>query len=439
MLWGREHGHKTSPHHEAGTSASGETASPGEPGVRVEVVHPERGGLTRTSSQIGSVHPFQQADLYAKVSGYLKWQEVDIGSKVKKGETLAEIDAPEVVKEADRAAAALNQAKAAVEQARARVETSKADVKAAEAAVAKAKAQIGSYVSRRKYREKELARYRDLFRRQAVPQQVVDEYEDHYETTVAEERSAEAELASTKAQLEAMRAKVDQAKADLAEAQSNVDVAAETLAKDKVLVDYTKIRSPYDGVITVRNFFMGDFIRSAAEGNERPILTTARTDKMRVVTYVPDRDVPYTDVGDKAVVTLDALPGISFEGTVSRFSHSEEAQSRTMRTEIDLENAKGLLREGMYGIATIVLEKDTSSLTVPSGALVGKTENGQSSVYVVRDGKAREIPVTVGTDNGIRVEILKGLKPEDEVIVNKAAVSPDAPVSVEPTAREASA
>ncbi len=75
---------------------------------------------------------------------------------------------------------------------------------------------------------------------------------------------------------------------------------------------------------------------------------------MRVVTYVPDRDVPLTDLGDNAMITLDALPGRQFAGKVARFSHSEEPESRTMRTEIDLENPDDLLREGMYGIARIL-------------------------------------------------------------------------------------
>lgn len=399
--------------------------------VRVEVVHPERGGLTRTSTQIGTVHPFQQARLFAKVSGYLKWQEVDIGSHVKKGEILARIDDPEALKEADRAVAALKQAKTQVAQGQARVETAQADVKAAEAAVAKAKANIGSFVSRRKYREKELVRYRDLRTRQAVPQQIVDEYEDHYETAVAEERAAEAELDSSKALLDSSAAKVDQAQADLDEAKANVEVIAEMLAKDRVMVDYMTIKSPYDGVITQRAFFEGDFIRSAAEGTEKPLLTVARTDKMRVVTYVPDRDVPLTDLGDKAIVTLDALPGHRFEGKVSRFSNSEEPETRTMRTEIDLENTSGLLREGMYGIATIMLENDTANLTIPTGCLLGKSDHDQSSVFVFKEGRAHEVKIRVGVDNGIRVEVLAGLKPTDKVIVDKRSITEGTPVIVE--------
>jgi RND family efflux transporter MFP subunit len=434
FLLGRGPGAKAS-HPEVASAAAPEGSAENEQGMRVQVARPEKGGLTRTSTQIGSVHPFQQAQLYAKVSGYLKLQEVDIGSRVHKGDLLAEIDDPEVVKEAARADAALKQANAMVAQAEAHVKTAKADVKSYEAAVAKAKALVASTVARRNYRQKQLRRNQDLFKRQAIPEQLVDEYEDHYETTVAEVQSAEAEQLSAHAQLEAAKAKVVQAEADLAEARSNVEVCREVKAKADVLVDYTRIKSPYDGVITLRNFFVGDFIRSASDGNEHPMLTVARTDKMRVVTYIPDRDVPFTDVGDKAVITLDALPGKKFEGTVSRYSYSEEAESRTMRTEVDLMNPDGLLREGMFGIASIVLEKDTTSWTIPSACLAEKVKDHQSSVFVVRNGRAHKVPVTVGINDGVRVEIVKGVGPDDQVITNKG-VEEDLPVVVE-TARPA--
>lgn len=412
-------------------SASG-ASDDGQERIRVEVVHPETGGLKRTSTQIGSVHSFEYATLYAKVSGYLKWQQVDIGSRVKKGDVLAEIDDPEVLKEADRASAALTQAKAAVGQAAARVETAQADVHANEALISKAQADVASFTSKRQYREKELARYRDLLARQAVPQQIVDEYQDHFQSAQADEQAAEAAVVAAKSQMEAAKARVDQCKADLAEAKANVEVTTETLAKSRVFVDYTKILSPYTGVVTLRTYHVGDFVRSAADSAGPPLLSVARTDKMRVVTYIPDRDVPYTDLGDDAIVTLDALPGTPFPGKVSRFSYTEEVQSRTMRTEIDLENTKGLLREGMYGVATVILESNTSSLTVPTLCLTGRVEAGKSSVFVVKDGTAREVPVTLGTDNGIRVEVLKGLSREDQVITTKGAVADGAPVTVAP-------
>jgi RND family efflux transporter MFP subunit len=402
--------------------------------VQVEIIHARKGGITRSSSQTGSVHAFESAELFAKTSGYLKELSVDIGDRVKEGQILAVIDNPELIEEVERGAAALAQAKATVIQAEARIKTNEADVKAAEAAVIKAKADVERYVSTRKFREKELARYRGLRLKEAVPQQIIDEEEEHLDSAIAAEHAAEAEVFAAQARVTSARATVDQAKADLIESKANVDVAASNLDKATVLAAYTKIMSPYNGVVTFRGFHRGAFIRSAEGGTEKPILTVARTDKVRVVTYVPDRDVPFTDVGDKARVTLDALPGQVFEGTVTRFAETEDVQSRTMRTEIDLENLKNQLREGMYGIATIILQESSENATIPTSCLTGRTAQGSASVFAIRGGKAHLTPVKTGVDDGLRVEILAGLQVDDAVVLNPALVGDGAPaLALEPS------
>jgi HlyD family secretion protein len=404
-------------------SASGHHGSvAGAPTVTLEVVRPRQGGIVRTSTQPGSVHWFEAAELYAKISGYLKEQSVDIGTKVKQGDLLAVIDNPELIEDAKRAAAAVLQAEAAVAQADARVRTSEADLKTALAMVKKAEAEIGRYASTRRFHEKQLNRYKGLLGQKALPQQMVDEEEDRYESAIAAERSAEAEVFASKAKVTSSEAMVEQAKADLAEAKANVTVARSNLSRANVFVDYTRIVSPYTGVVTFRGFHRGDFIRSAEAGGETPILTVARTDKVRVVTHVPDRVVTFTDVGDKAKLTPDALPGEVFEGTVTRFAQTEDPHSRTMRTEVDLPNPNGRLREGMYGDLTLLLDESTESMTIPTACLAAKS--GQAaSVFVVRDGHVHAAPVKTGADDGLRIEILSGLQPEDQVVLNPGQVT----------------
>jgi HlyD family secretion protein len=434
--WSREHKGKGSPKEQA---TAKETGSESPQIARVEVIHPKKGGIQRTSTQTGSVHPDEWADLFAKVSGFLKEQSVDIGSRVKKGQVLAVIDDPEVVKEADRAAAALEQTKATVATAEARIKAEEANREAAAASVKQAETEIERYAATRRYREKVLARYRGLYQRNAVDLGIVQEEQEHLDSAVANEHAAQAAVLTAKAKLLSADAAVEQAKADLVEAKANVQVAEAMLAKAQVLVAYTKIVAPYDGNITLRTFHTGAFIRSAAEGNTIPLLNIAKTDRVRVVTYVPDRDVPYTDVGDDAEIRLDALPGEVFKSKVSRFSETEDPQSRTMRTEIDLPNPDGRLREGMYGIATIVLQKNSSNLTVPASAVTSRSESGKASVYVVRDGKAHMTPITIGTDDGIRVEVLTGLKADDAVILNSGTASDGMAVVVTEPSKVASA
>ncbi len=334
-------------------STTGESAqrsespeSDSESTPRIEVVHPKHGGLIRTSSQTGSLHAFESADLYAKISGYLKILNVDIGDQVKEGQLLAAIDVPEILKQAEHDKAAVEQAKAMVKQAMAKIETAQAELKASQAVVRKDQAEVERFAASRRFHEKEVTRYKELVHKQAEAQEKLDKELELFEEALAAEHSGQAKVVSSQANVLSAQALVEQYKADLAEAQANVQVGVSNEAKTEVLVDYTRIISPYSGVITYRGFHRGAFIRAAQGGEIHPILTVARTDKFRVVTYIPDRDVPFADVGDRALVTLDALPGEVFEGKVSRFEEAEDPKSRTMRTEIDLPNPGGAAPRG---------------------------------------------------------------------------------------------
>ena len=160
-----------------------------------------------------------------------------------------------------------------------------------------------------------------------------------------------------------------------------------------MIAAYTEIHSPYDGVITARNYFRGDFIQSAADqGQTLPILAVARTDKLRVVVMVPDRDVPFVDRGDPAYVHVDALPGREFEAVVSRYSESEDPGDRTMHTEVDLDNSDAKLQVGMYGGVRLVLQQpESEALTLPASSLIERDGKGNGAVYVVRDGKINQV------------------------------------------------
>ena len=198
---------------------------------------------------------------------------------------------------------------------------------------------------------------------------------------------------------------------------AGVGVAAAELAKAKVLLGYTVVASPYDGVVTKRHFSRGDFVRGADGGGERlPLLAVERTDLMRVVVQVPDRDVPYVTVGDPAALEIDALPGRTFAAKVSRYADSEDPASRLMRTEVDVPNPDGALRRGMYGRATLTLAAGAAAaVRVPSGAVdrAGKSP----TVRVLRGGAVAAAPVTLGADNGIEAEVLAGLTTADRVVV----------------------
>ena len=115
-----------------------------------------------------------------------------------------------------------------------------------------------------------------------------------------------------------------------------------------------------------------------------PLLIVERTDLLRVVTQVPDEDVPWAVRGRPATVDIDALPGESFHGVISRTAASEDPQSRTMRVEVDLPNPSGRLRPGMYGQVTIDLRTDRNAVVLPVSCLAGPQKDGKAAVYCVR-------------------------------------------------------
>jgi len=385
-------------------------------GLTVDVVRPRPGGISRTIQQPASIHSFESVDLYAMVSGYLKKQDVDIGSRIKKGEVLAELDVPRDAKAVEEAASLVEHARAQVAQAQVRIKVTLAQQDTAAVAVKAAECDLTRLVSRRELAQKQYQRVSGLVAERAATRLLADEQQLDVETATAAERSGYLEIDVAKAKLLAAQAAVEQAEADAVEARANLGVAHAHLEKSKVNLDYSRIVAPFDGVVTLRSFHPGALIRSATEGGQpQPLLTVKRTGVMRVVVLVPDRDVVLTRPGDPAVVTVDALGGRSFQGTLARIARAEDAE-RLMRVEIDLPNPENLLCDGMYGKAIITLERNAHSLALPAACIV--EHNGQAGgvAFVVRDGLARRIEVKLGGDNGTEVEVVSGISPDDAVV-----------------------
>ncbi len=427
-VWFLNHGTplKASSTQEPEHAKSDETKSSGERTTAktlVEVVKPKPGGITRYSVMPGTVHSFDFYNVYAKISGFLKEQYVDINDPVKKGQLLARIYVPEAEKEVERDEAALRQAIAAVETAKAIKITAEADVEAAAAFVKEAEANVAKFTSAREYRDKQFKRISELVEQKAVPQVMLDEERDHLDSAVAAELSARASVLTANAQLGAAKARVLKASAEVDQAIANQGFAKANLDKAKVLFDYTEIRAEYDGVITKRTFHPGAFVRSAAEGGVEPLLVLARMDKMRVVTVVADLDVPYADVGDPAEIILDALPNDVIEKPVSRFADAEDPEDRTMRAEIDVMNPDRKLKDGMYGQVRIRLALPApNSVHLPDSCVYTDPSSRRKFLQLVRGGKIVQIPVKIGSGDGIQTEILTPLDPQELVLLHPSSL-----------------
>lgn len=382
------------------------------------VVHPLQGALDRTTVQPGSIQAYESVQLYAGASGYLKTLNVDIGDRIKKGQILALVDVPELEKQVQRCAAVVEQNRARVAQMRARAVSARADWDAARAAVPRAEAMLKSKSAELRYRQLQLQRMRDLAASKSIEDKLVDETTSHRDAVREGEAAAQEAVTSAKANVAAMAARIQAADADIDEALAEVKVAQAELEKTQVQVRFATVLAPFDGVVTQRNFFPNDFVRGANEGGDHlPLLTVQRTDRMRVVVQVPDRDVPYCDPGDPAEIEIDALPGKKLIARISRISQSEDPSTRLMHVEIDLPNPTGKISNGMYGKATILLNK-SNFLALPASCLVEKPRDGKGKVLVVRDGRVKVVPVTIGVENSRQIGVQGPLTAQDQVILN---------------------
>jgi RND family efflux transporter MFP subunit len=234
------------------------------------------------------VEAFEVAPLHAKVSGYLERITVDIGDRVSRDQVLAVLDIPEMGGEYAAAQARLSEARAQSAKAEADLALQKVVVE----------------------------RHRKLRERRAVTEQDLDE--------------AEAKHLSAQASLELARARVKSAEAEL-----------ERLG---ALMEYAKIKAPFDGVVTERHADPGALVQAAtSSGAVVPMLTVARVDRVRVFIDVPEPEVPYVDHSDRATFVPKALDGEDFSGRVTRFAGALNPSTGTMRTEVDFDNPDGRL------------------------------------------------------------------------------------------------
>jgi RND family efflux transporter MFP subunit len=352
---------------------------------RVEVVRPRRVTVAQRLQTNATLEAFEEADLFAKVSGYLSDVRVDIGDHVKAGQVLAVIDIPEMEQELAEAKAQLESKQSSLESTRRQLDHYKANVMLQNA----------------------------LLKRR-------------------EELGAAGHFISDRA-LDEVRANAEIAKADLSVAEANralaaneVDVAAATVEKIKTLLAYTRIVAPFDGVVARRLVNRGDLVQAATATRTTPsagsLFTVQRIDTIRVFCDVPENDVPHLHVGDPAIVKPAGFDGKPFTGRVTRFSLRLDPETRNMRTEIDLSNPDERLYPGTYAEVSLEMNRRPDALTVPAAA-VGSDGDG-NFVYTITDNRITRLAVKTGlTDNG-RIEVTAGLSDETPVVASSKGVPP---------------
>jgi RND family efflux transporter MFP subunit len=330
----------------------------------VQTVRPERKTIRHAIEQPGfNIEAFEETPLFAKISGYVKEWKADIGDRVHKDQSLAVLYVPEMDVDLSQKEAAVGAAAAQIKQARAAVLT-------AQAQAARAKSQ-----------------YERLARSGQTG-------------VLSKEDVEEARLGSESAQ-----AGLERANADVAAAAAQLKVAEAARDYSQTMLQYTRIKSPFEGVVTQRNVNTGDFIQPAATGARRqPLFVVDQIDPVRVFVNVPGVESRWTRDGDPVSLRLQGAGGELFQGKVTRNARSLDPQARTLRTEIDLPNPDWKLLPGMYVQATIIVQH-ANVWTLPAAAVV--TEGDQTFCYRLVDGKAVRTPLQVGLGGEGLVEVVR--------------------------------
>ena len=197
--------------------------------------------------------------------------------------------------------------------------------------------------------------------------------------------------------------------------RATVDSNQANVARLEQLQSFEKVYAPFDGIITARSTDVGALIDAGANA-PKELFHIASISKLRIYVAVPEVYSRSAITGASAGVTLDEYPGETFHGVLVRNSNSIDAASRTLLVEVDADNSSGRLMPGAYVQIHLKLPADSRSVTVPSNALIFRKEGLQ--VAVVRNGKAELVSVTPGHDYGDSMEILAGLRPQDDVILS---------------------
>jgi RND family efflux transporter MFP subunit len=362
------------------TSCSGKSDKPVEASgaVRVGVVNVVRKSLGQKLTLSSELVPFQEIDVFAKESGFVKKLMVDYGTHVKAGELMAVLEIPEL---------------------EAQLVEDQAQIKNAANQVVRAQHELGRYQAQYKALHLEYTRLNGVFQSQPgiVAQQEVDDAQGK-------------DLAAA--------SQADAGQAALDAAQSQLSVAKATLARHQTLFDYSRITAPFSGVITDRYANLGTLMQAGTSSSTQamPLVRLSEDDLFRLVIPVPESYVRFIRVGDPVDVRVPSL-NHTFPGKVARFSVDVRADTRTMHTEVDVKNPNGLMVSGLYAEAQLKFDQVVDVPAVPVQAL--NREHDRTTVLVVDSaGVLQERPVQVGTETSFDAEILSGLNVGEQVVVS---------------------
>ncbi len=329
---------------------------------RMEVMRVGRSSLNSDLTLPGTLQAVTEAPILARADGYLNSSLVYLGDRVRAGQPLAEIDAPELDQQIRQAQAAIDQAQASLEQAQAALEQGK---------------------SNRDLAQVTADRWKALATQGIVSRQDNDQYQ--------------AQLVAQNANVQALE------KAVLAQ-RSNVAASQANLTRLQDVTGYRVVKAPFDGVITLRNVDVGALVTTGST----LLYRIAQSDTLRTYVNVPQGNAGSIHLGQPAQLTLSNFPGRRFLGKVTHTANALDPASRTMLVEVGVPNTDGALLPGMYAEVDLTGADPHPPLLVPAQALILRSDGAQVAM-VDSDGIIHLRKVVIGRDYGDRVEIIQGV------------------------------
>ncbi len=324
----------------------------------------------------GNIQAVTEAPILARASGYIKKRYVDIGDRVKAGQVVADVEAPELDQQILQARAVIEQAKSSVQQADAAIQQARANENLAKVTA---------------------GRMSNLLGRGVISKQDND--------------TAQAQYAAQQANVQALQ----QASAA---ATSNVAAAEANLSRLNQLKTYQTVRAPFDGVITLRNVDTGALVN---EGSTL-LFRIAQTGTLRIYVNLPQSEADSIKPGQRADISIAELSGRTFTGVVTRTSNALDPATRTLLTEVQVPNAGGMLMPGMYANVDLTVPRKDPPLLIPGDTLVVRADGPQVAV-VLPDATVHFTRITLGRDFGDRLEVLGGdLELGQQLAVNPSDV-----------------
>jgi RND family efflux transporter MFP subunit len=340
----------------------------------VAIAH--RSAIGNSFSIAGEFIPYQDIEMHAKVTGYVRNINVDIGDRVKTGQVLAVLEVPELMAELQGAAAGVRHSQQEVMRA-----------------------------------QNELTRDEAQFVALHANSVRLDQANTARPGLIAQQ-----ELDDAEAKDRASAAQVESAKSALSAARQQLEVAQATNTQMAAMSDYTRIVAPFDGVITWRYADTGALVQAGTTAsNSQPVVKLAQVNVLRLRIPVPESIAATVRIGQTADVVVQAT-GEHFTGKVTRFTDSLDRTTRTMQVEIDVPNDTYKLQPGMYANVALQTQNRADALTIPIQAVQHK--DGKSTVLVVdQQNHVQPREIQTGIEDSSHVEVTSGLSEGDRVIV----------------------